>query len=237
MFTPPAKIRRREESIHPVYIIAGQSNAGMQGDAIDLPANLQIADATTPHYVDSGVPSGWIPLAPTGSKFGPEITFGHKDAPAPVHPAGSIYQFFRGATSLAVDWNPDTPGLTWTQFVNSVAVALATHPDPRVKVVGFFWIQGERDARDLTEATDYGANLANFVDKVRELFGAALPFKLVRLHIDADVEFGDLVRSGQETQTDNWIDIDDLTLQGDDLHYTSATCEAVGTRGAAALSS
>ncbi|MEI6676362.1 MAG: sialate O-acetylesterase [Verrucomicrobiota bacterium] len=86
-------------------------------------------------------------------------------------------------TNLYYDWDPNRSGSLYHQMLNRVDDALTKLPQQRPgysgKVAGFFWMQGEFDARD--SRTDYQTNLTALIARVRTDFGNPnLPFIIGR---------------------------------------------------------
>ncbi len=120
--------------------------------------------------------------------FGPELTFGR--AVADARPADNIALIKpRGAgNSLALDFDPVTPGPSWVVLVDSVNNALALL-DPAVyqpEIVGMIWSAGGRDAQYEDQALAYEENLTNFIQAVRDATGKPnLPFVVDELPVPA----------------------------------------------------
>jgi hypothetical protein len=109
---------------------------------------------------------GWIPLQPTGSYFGPELSFGkrvsqHIEAPI------AIIKIASGGTSLGEDWSPDHPAgfelyPLALEHVRSSLAELDQMKKP-YRIEGFMWHQGENDMFNKDFKPAYGKNLKNFL--------------------------------------------------------------------------
>jgi hypothetical protein len=179
-----------------VLILAGQSNAvGYGSDAAGLPPELAVPQTDIRFRFDEGSifslmnPSlridsrdRFVPLQfqsdPTGMTFfGPlhgfasEMKIGRIIADSvPLELA--IVKFAVSGSSLATDWNPDTPGSLYPQMREEVVAALAALAavGDVGRVAGFFWMQGEADAQQEASATSYEANLSAFIQRLRADF-------------------------------------------------------------------
>lgn len=156
----------------------------------------------------------------------------------------------QGATSVAVDWNPST-GTTYARLVDTTypTATDGTHPAPPASFVPWIvWIQGENDASSGAYAAAYDVNLPAFFAALETDIPdfADCKIALVQLHIDsrngsADATTVGQVRSAQQAfaaaNPDRvfLIDVDDLSLQVDNVHYTEATAIEVGKRIAAVI--
>jgi cysteine-rich repeat protein len=251
-----------------VVILAGQSNAvGYGSDANLLPPALYAPQTDVRFWFDEGsffsipnpslrIDSGdaFVPLKfqsdPSGltfagpvDGFGSEIKLGRLLADAFLADV-AIVKFAVSGSSLAVDWNPATPGSFYHQMQNDVAGALAAlaAAGDSGQVAAFFWMQGEADAQTGPAAAAYEANLTSFIAQVRADFGsAALPFVLGRINVNIDTSccfsfpFKDAVRTAQANVAGAvpgtvMVDTDDLPLIADNLHFTAAGQLALGER-------
>ncbi|MGA2052203.1 MAG: sialate O-acetylesterase, partial [Opitutales bacterium] len=173
-----------------VYLIAGQSNATGQGYLKNIPASFKINrhvllfTSGSPHLNSGAVPDAWIPLrqaSESPDRFGPELGFGNRiQELSPNHPIALI-KHAQSGTNLYDQWNPganaaDTAnqGPQFRIFVQTVELGLQglrkLGYTPTLR--GMIWLQGENDAYDLATASQYGANLAHFIQRVREQFNA-----------------------------------------------------------------
>jgi len=101
-----------------------------------------------------------------------------------------VIKYASSAKSLYEDWLPDgttnsaTDGPTYKGFQTTVWSGLAAiqsrYPDYEIEILGMGWVQGESDAIE-GHASDYYANLTNFVADVRATFGSNIVFALSKL--------------------------------------------------------
>jgi hypothetical protein len=132
-------------------------------------------DAVSGSVHNPSVGNGWISLQNNygyrNDTFGPELSFG-----ARLHefyPNDEIYLVKTGisGTTLGGDWNP-TSGATYNLFKSRTTAALNSLAAKNPTIAGMIWMQGESDAATPSYATNYAANLKNFVNKVRTTFNA-----------------------------------------------------------------
>lgn len=164
-----------------VFLFAGQSN--MEG------ADSKVADIERfPPFEGVGEPrkdvlfsyvlgrdnksrsDGWGPLEPVRDMVGPELSFArkvtrHTDGPI------AIIKVAAGGTHLGGDWNPDEPqGFEmYPLFLETVRSSLAALDEKGVdyRLEGLMWHQGENDMFVDEYRENYGANLTNFLARVR----------------------------------------------------------------------
>lgn len=249
--------------ILPVLVFAGQSNANGFGRASQLPAAWRQAQPTVLFnnaYVNSA--PAWAPLAPPtepGSRyqfgnqynldyangaFGPELTTGRGISAAMGGKQVAEVKYSLGATTLALDWNPDHPQgrklypAMVTAVNASVAALRAQHPDKDVQITGFFWMQGESD----TDGPAYQANLTNFIARVRQDFGNPnLPFIIGQLGAmwtgnaisQAQAAVATPGRSTYVHDT-RLVTTADLPVIFDNMHFNTVGVQKLGDRYAAA---
>lgn len=164
-----------------VFIFAGQSNMeGADSKVADIerfPPFGGLGEAQEDvrfTYVigreDKRRSDGWDDLAPVNGMVGPELSFARKvkeriDAPV------AIIKVAAGGTHLGGDWNPDEPqGFElYPLLLETVRSALAELEEERVeyRLEGFMWHQGENDMFEDAYRENYGANLANYMARVR----------------------------------------------------------------------
>jgi cysteine-rich repeat protein len=251
-----------------VFIVGGQSNAvGYGSDANLLPPALYAPQADVRFWFDEGsffsivnpslrIDSGdaFVPLAFQSDPstltfagpvdgFGPEIKLGRLLADAASMQI-AVVKFAVSGSSLAVDWNPATPGSFYHQMRDDVAGALAAlaAAGDSGQVAAFFWMQGEADAMTGPTAAAYEANLTAFIAQLRaDLANAALPFVFGRINVNIDTSccfsfpFKDAVRTAQANVAGAvartaMVDTDDLPLIADTLHFTAAGQLGLGER-------
>ncbi len=219
-----------------VFILAGQSNAvGQYAYNTGLPAALQ-GNQEDVIIRNNGV---WTVLKPglgvSASEFGPEVTFGRAMADAWPGENIAIVKYAVGATDLANNWNPDTPGAQYTGLLNAVNSAMAElSVGYDARLTGMIWMQGESDALDLGKANAYETNLRNFIQSVREDLGTAnLPFVIGQISDAPAWTYGSIVKQAQANVGASvpfalTIPTNDLSLFSN--HYDAAGQMALGYR-------
>jgi hypothetical protein len=177
-----------------VFLLAGQSN--MQGVGAwpggETGRGYYPADAPCPAPYNATQTAvgfwnnnAWVSLQPgfggiAGVEFGPEVSFGYTLHNA-VFPGDDIYlvKYAVSSTGLADSshqWTPNGSGTTYNTFKSKVNAAMQnlTAAGKSPVISGMIWMQGETDAANGTAtASAYGANLANFISKVRSDFAAS----------------------------------------------------------------
>lgn len=120
----------------------------------------------------------------TVQEYGPEFDVARVVAAA--HPKAKIYivKYAPGGTALADQWDLND---TWKGYGAYAAmkqwVDCALAAEPKAKVAGFFWLQGESDAIKGDYARDYESNLTELVAKVRKDFHSPkLPVVIAKIH-------------------------------------------------------
>ena len=118
---------------------------------------------------------GWVDLAPIDGMVGPELSFARavkERTGAPV----AIIKVAAGGTHLGGDWNPDEPqGFElYPLLVRTVRESLALLDEKRVgyRLEALVWHQGENDMFEDAYRDVYGANLENFLARLRADLGA-----------------------------------------------------------------
>ena len=191
-----------------VVLLGGQSNmVGGLTHKSQLPAALQQPQGDIPFYDYTNLVYG-TPLTTlrpgTGANahaFGPEITFGRAVADSQAMPLALI-KCGRGATDLAVDWDPAT-GPAYLDFRNTVATGMQKLRDAgyEPRITGMLWTQGERDANRGRTTAQYTADLNEFITDVRGRYGADLPFFISRLsdnQLPSQAAAFNLIRAAQD---------------------------------------
>lgn len=164
-----------------LFILAGQSNmVGSTGDAAGYPEDPHGIDATIPFYwVDPASYNSqeqWTHLQPQRGRFeagyfGPEIILARRLAEhyslagEPV----AIFKYAQGGTSLAVDWKAPGKGGLYDRMVEELHQAVTQLKNSGHEVVyeGFFWVQGESDAREDDSAAAYLYRLQRLIDDLK----------------------------------------------------------------------
>lgn len=220
-----------------VFIVAGQSNAmGQYADKSGLPTALQ----NPQEDVILRANGTWTTLQPgrntaTANDFGPEITFGRALADAWPGQNIALVKYAVGATDLANNWNPDTPGAQYAGLIDAVNAAMAElSVGYDAQLTGMIWMQGESDALDLSKANAYEANLRNFIESVRGDLGVGeLPFVIGQISDSTAWTYGDTVQQaqwdvGHSMPYVTTILTNDLSLYSS--HYDAAGQMALGYR-------
>jgi hypothetical protein len=183
---------------------------------------------------------------------GAELTLGRELA-GNLSDEIAILKFAWNGTPLAnlngqLDWNVSSQGEYYDWMVAETSSALSrleTNMGSSGTVAGLFWMQGEADAYAGTAAL-YEENLVAFVNAVREEWGENLPVVIARAHKDGidwvhpvipgiDEPYLADVRAAQASvaatsQFVRLVDLDDIPLTNDSLHFDSAGLRAVGQR-------
>ena len=233
-----------------VYILAGQSNMG-DGGVTQYHDNGQTIYTTIPELrlpqesiyqfkMRNGgeyTSNNWQQLQPNGNYFGPELSFGYalstRDAPV------AIIKTAANGTNLAEDWDvtpaPGSQGL-YDWMMTKVTSSLQQLPAQYTPhLAGFVWVQGEGDAAVQMRAASYKANLLAFADKLRTDLGVPdLPFAFNQGHAGMARSFVNILRQQQYEASlapnMHMINVDDLGLRVDQVHFDAYTHLEVGKR-------
>jgi hypothetical protein len=186
-----------------ILVVAGQSNALCdQAYVVDptthrnvLAASRSPADARVLLMWDeTGVPSSGadpVPLdAPQRLRgapspvFGPEVGRGRALYAAGHHHLLVVKVVFPGS-SLAVDWQVGSRDFDAMVAGVRAAEAWATSSGWTPSIAGFYWMQGESDARKAPWAATYRAHLLGFIASVRRQLDLhrATPFVLGQIDL------------------------------------------------------
>lgn len=246
-----------------LFVLAGQSNmVGYASNLADLPPALQGQQKKVLWYDRDGkwrslaAPTEPLPFSnakfpsssaiASGVGFGPEISLGTRLQKALDRPIALVKYASNGA-NLTQDWQ--TAGLFYQPLIGRIndSIAGLSARGYDIRVSGFFWLQGESDARDLTWAQDYQANLEDFIGRVRaDLHEPSLPFILGLIPLTSDqltdrgyFPYADLVRSAQfkvarSLPNVTVVETLDLTRYRDNLHLNSRGLILAGDRMASA---
>jgi len=171
------------------FILAGQSNMVGYGDSTKLPDEYRKSSDRVLRF-EGGK---WQPLWPNQPangnppkfRFGPEIAFANELAKAWPDETIGIIKFAIGGTSLLA-WKPDWSkedadrvrqgrlGSLYKRLMEKVKQAKAERD---IEIVGFLWLQGGGDMKNVDVAKEYLENLKSLVAAVRKDTGVAdLPF-------------------------------------------------------------
>lgn len=189
------------------FILAGQSNMVGYGDSTEVPEDVRKSSDRVLRF-EGGK---WQPLWPhqpaNGNpptfRFGPEIGFGHEMAKAWPDETIGIIKFAIGGTSLLA-WKPEWSkedadrvgqgglGSLYKRLMEKVKQAKAERD---IEIVGFLWLQGGGDMKNVDVAKEYLDNLKSLVAAVRKDTGVAdLPFLYGSARIgDVPDDLSDLV--------------------------------------------
>jgi len=203
------------------------------GATSKLPAALQAPQPDVLLYEGSTL----APLAPSGSDFGPEITFGRTVADGFPAEDFALIKYAVGGTDLENDWDPTGPGPQYTAFRNTVSNGLAALQSGgnTTQIVGMLWTQGERDARLGYEA-QYEVNLNAFIADMRTHYGGDMPYFLSQLS-SGQTNLPAAGLSGVRTAQANvaaadanahLIITDTFGLKTDNLHFNAAGQQSLG---------
>lgn len=238
-----------------LFILAGQSNAvGYRSNIADLPSSLQGTQEEVFWYNSQ---DKWSKLQPpteplpfsggvaNGVGFGPEISLGLKISDTLNEPV-AIVKYANNGTSLAKEWNPKIPGSTYYKMTDRVkgAIANLSSLGYTADISGFFWMQGESDAKtDLNVAENYEQNFTNFIEQVRTDFEQQnLPFVYGSIPVTNNqttgfgtFKYGDIVRTAQSNISKTvpftgTVETIDLPLYNDNLHLSSSGLIELGDR-------
>lgn len=177
-----------------VFILAGQSNMVGWGDSLKLPDKLRNGIDRVLMFENRK----WQPLKPfrkamknqekfgmTEFSFGPEIAFGHEMAKAWPDETIGIVKLAVGGTSI-LTWKPNWSkedanrvgqgrvGSLYKKLIEKVEQARKSRD---IEIVGFIWVQGGGDMKNVSVAKEYLDNLKSLVAAVRKGTGVPdLPF-------------------------------------------------------------
>ena len=219
-----------------VFLLGGQSNMfGVGGVASELepPYNapfrkVKIWNLNTNH---------WKPLSAKGSKFGPELSFGHTMAQAFPECDIRLVKYAASGTALYNDWAP-TSGEQYLAFMSTVRAALADLRSNNVdfEIAGMLWLQGESDAHE-KQGVEYQKNLTAFIEHMRTEFETPeMRFIIARVRdFYGKGAQAEMVRDAQEqVATDDpyvdWFDTDDCGPLVKGGHYASNGLIEIGKR-------
>lgn len=177
-----------------VFILAGQSNMVGWGNSSELPRELQTGNDKVLMFENGK----WQPLRPTKKaakyqqklglnefSFGPEIAFGHEMSKAWPDEQIGIVKFAIGGTSILCwkpDWSKEDADRVGQGRMGSLYNALMSKVKQAgrkrdIEIVGFVWLQGGGDMKNVVVAKEYLDNLKSLVTSVRkETRVASLPF-------------------------------------------------------------
>ncbi len=234
-----------------IWLMAGQSNMVGGGHVDHLPPGFPLVqDAVLyKHDSGSGLTDPWGPLQPRKTNnsnssirrwYGTELTFGHGLSQRYAPQQLGIIKYGRNGTALYSDWSPS--GVTRANFFAFVDKGLDELRGLGFKpnIIGLVWIQGEGDANTLSRATAYGDRLAEFVSTVRAHYNQPkISILFNQAHVQLARAYTPQLRASQAAYAASdplafMINIDDLWLKPDRVHFTSETLQVLGYRFSAA---
>ncbi len=236
-----------------VYVLAGQSNAvGAALEEYELEAGLnpqndvlfwyEMGPSTSICNPAFRIESGnWIALQAQpdngsgtfaiDSGFGAEIMLGRLLQDSRTDDV-AIVKFALPRTTLADEWNAPA-GKLYVELIAVVQQALAAlgQMGHTTELAGFFWMQGESDAREISSASQYEDNLTQLIASLRNDLGVLdLPVVIGRVHsvlnFFGNYPFVDVVRTAQLNVADSdpfaiMVDTDGFLLENDFVHFNS----------------
>lgn len=258
----------------------GTQSEGLDGTRYGSSADIafrywiRIADAAATPHTSGG---GWTTMGPviTGSTqtpynhdttapiggFGPEVVLARTLADTPGVGTVAVVKVAVGGTEMGD--GGDATGKDWWQVGGNLHARLRAEIDAAladfavrgeaVEWAGFFWMQGESDARkdgnvDRTaNALAYEANLTELITDLRTAYGVPqLPVVIGR--VDPTLVWGmnfaankEIVRAAQESVAASvgaaeWVNVDDLPRVNttDTIHFNSVGQQRLGWRMAQA---
>jgi hypothetical protein len=235
-----------------VFILAGQSNAGGGMHPVNNPPpaplnapqeNLFNYKVQTSSLNES---ANWIDMqplpGPTG--WGTELSFTLAMQQRTGSPVALIKTSWNGS-SLWRDWLPTGTGVNqlypWMlSKVNASLDQLEAQGYPP-QLSGFLWIHGEADAGTEANSLAYDDNLAILASHLRaDLATPNLPFLLNQAHSDLARAYVTQLRQSQLNAASadshmHVVNVDDLSLGGDNVHWTPGMHVELGRRFADVL--
>lgn len=242
--------------------ILGQSNANGRADTdditdVDVETEMETAYPAVQlkqrRAASAADPIVWVTYAtddlqPRGDhateNFGVELSMGrYLDRASPN--GFALVKMSVGSSGLADHWDDDSlyPALSPPNlFSQAVEYLQAAETELGGPIVAIVWIQGETDALDATDAGNYEANLTEFIAALRTTW-PGVPFVFNKLHNGIDAVFTEKapIRAAQvavagAVANTALVDLDDLTLKGDNTHFSADMQVEAGYRlGAAVL--
>jgi hypothetical protein len=182
---------------------------------------------------------------------GAELTLGRELA-ASLPDEIAILKFAWNGTNLAstsgLDWNVNSNAEYYDSLVAETSTALShleTDLEISGTVAGLFWLQGEADAYAGMSSL-YELNLTALVDAVRDEWGESLPVVIAQMHQNvvhwahpvvpriAEPYLSEIRAAQQSVAAKNsfvrTVDVDDVPLTSDSIHFDSAGLRIVGER-------
>lgn len=176
--------------------------------------------------------------------FGPEMTLARTLSENGIENLGILKVAYAG-THLAHDWKKgdhsmaDIYDLLLDQF--EIAMDSLSAMGLNWRFIGMIWMQGESDASDAQWAADYENNLTEFIANLRADFQTPdLPVALGRIADTEPYPYDLEVRAAQEAVAEadpriHLIDLDDLPMEADRVHFIGPGIMEMGSRMANSL--
>lgn len=146
------------------------------------------------------------------------------------HPNDTLYiiKYASGGVPIAlssyVDWNPNSSGELYNQFISSyIKPAMITMQQKQCIPLGFIWGQGETDAQDSVWANDYHFNLVSFFSKLKTDLNSFETFKVCILKIANPILSGVKYKESVRTTQKRFCDSTGSVLIDCDLFSTTPT--------------
>ena len=183
-----------------VYLIAGQSNAVGFGQLSEIPASVSL---TGVEYWGGGsngsASTAWGAMtagSTNGNQFGYEIPLA--DLTKPSH----FIKYAWGGTNLHTQWNP-TGGTMYANWLSTFNIATSALNKP-YQIMGLFWLQGESDSNNATDAGNYQANLTNLITAMRTAVGfSKMKFFIAKIYApNLNQTYVNVVRNAQQAVAD-----------------------------------
>jgi hypothetical protein len=197
------------------------------------------------------VTSEWTTLRPLGPEYpgttyASEITFGRDVADRLPDEQIAIVKVTHNGTDLKRDWHPSgEEGTLYQTLLDRVDLAVGQLEQNgfEPQMGGFIWVQGSGDANSEEKGTEYETHLNTLIASVRRDWGESdLPVLFNQYHIDTNKP-ADGVAAIRQSQANVaaadpralMINIDDLSLKSDLVHFTGHTQQELGYRFADAI--
>lgn len=226
------------DDIPRIVLVAGQSNmVGYRTVVNDLPPRLRKTVPNCLYWTGSGWSALQAGRLNQKSAFGPELTLAQRLAGKGNGPVG-IVKVARNGSYIERHWSPDIEGGLLSRLIDQTQSALEHQPS---RLCGMIWLQGEADSIEEQDANLYGIRFTRLVQTVRVALSApALPVIAGIVNpLDDRCTYRNKVRRAiKRAPLSNYstVQIDDLELQPDRLHFTAQGLQVMGKRFANKLS-
>ncbi len=183
--------------------------------------------------------TSWKPYLIETEKFGPEVNFVQEIKKKYPDRKIGIIKFAVGGSSLNRHWFNEkgfiqAGGPLYPLFIKNAKKAMSEQENS--VLTGMIWFQGESDRKE-SDYPHYEKHFKNLINGVRkELNTPSLPFIYARINAktDKETETGhqEIRRIQEKCSLANtaWIDIDDVTLGSDKVHYREKGYLKIGKR-------